>query len=207
MLTAKKNGKLLVTGPTGSLKLPVGRDEIVRLKGEKTKQSDEYERAVTTYQKREKEYEHQIVNLEKVIAEKTAESKASEILAEEISSDCKWILARGVPLIADRIIKSDELAKYMFKLGEAAFDSGRKEGYGEGRAPAAANEKVDHFELYKVDCSAHYAAKRQEYEFLEFAIVRAVEKLSRKGAAVETLKKALGDQDAETEDAGPSHQV
>ncbi|MFS7977030.1 hypothetical protein Hanom_Chr10g00899421 [Helianthus anomalus] len=43
--------------------------------------------------------------------------------------------------------------------------------------------------------------------FFEFAIVRAVEKLSRKGAAVETLKKALGDQDAETEDAGPSHQV
>ncbi|MFS7956061.1 hypothetical protein Hanom_Chr07g00650121 [Helianthus anomalus] len=108
--------------------------------------------------------------------------------------------------IADRIVKSDELAKYMFELGEAAFDSGRKEGYGEGRA-AIANEKVDHSKLYKVDCSAHYAAKRQEYEFLEFAIVRAIEKLSRKGAVVETLKKALGDQDAEAEDPGPSHQV
>ncbi|KAJ0692917.1 hypothetical protein HanPI659440_Chr15g0591321 [Helianthus annuus] len=173
--------------------LKAARDEIVRLKGEKTKQSDEHERAVTSYQKSEKEYEHQIVNLEKVVAEKTAESKPSEILAEEISAECKWILARGVPLIADRILKSNELAKYMFKLGESAFDSGRKEGYGEGRAAAAANEKVDHFELYKVDYSTHYAAKRQEYKFLEFAIVRAVEKLSRKGAAMETLKKALGD--------------
>ncbi|KAJ0694157.1 hypothetical protein HanPI659440_Chr15g0605621 [Helianthus annuus] len=153
-----------------------------------------------------------------VVAEKTAESKASEILAEEINADCKWLLARGVPLvcslviplfsyvssyvvcflvgslqIANRTVKSDELAKYMFELGEAAFDSGRKEGYGEGRAAAMANEKVYHFELYKMDCSAHYTAKRQEYEFLEFAIVRVVEKLSTKGAAVETLKKALGD--------------
>ncbi|MFS8025544.1 hypothetical protein Hanom_Chr16g01476321 [Helianthus anomalus] len=75
------------------------------------------------------------------------------------------------------------------------------------RAASVANEKVDHFELYKADCSAHYVSKRQEYEFLEFAIVRAVEKLSRKGAAMETLKKALGDQDTETEGAGPSRQV
>ncbi|KAJ0702782.1 hypothetical protein HanPI659440_Chr14g0543571 [Helianthus annuus] len=187
--------------------LKAARDEIVRLKGENTKQSDEHERAVVVYQKRENEYEHRLANLEKVVAEKTAESKALEILTEEIMADCKWLLVRGVPLIADRIVKSDELVKYMFELGEAAFDSGRKEGYGEGRAAATANEKVDHFELYKVDCSAHYAAKRQEYEFLKFAIVRAVEKLSRKGSAVETLKKALGYQDAEAVDAGPSHQV
>ncbi|KAJ0463404.1 hypothetical protein HanHA300_Chr14g0515301 [Helianthus annuus] len=167
--------------------LKAARDEIVRLKGEKTKQSDEHERAIAVYQKRENKYEHRLANLEKVVAEKTAESKALEILAEEIMADCKWLLARGVPL--------------------TAFDSGRKEGYGEGRAAAVANEKVDHFELFKVDCSAHYAAKRQEYEFLKFAVVRAVEKLSRKGSAVETLKKALGDQDAEAEDAGPIHQV
>ncbi|KAF5814046.1 hypothetical protein HanRHA438_Chr03g0116731 [Helianthus annuus] len=177
--------------------LKAARDEIVRLKGEKTKQSNEHERAIAVYQKRETEYEHQVANLEMVVAEKTAESKVSEILVEEISADCKWLLARGVPLIADRIVKSDELAKYMFELGKAAFDSGHKEGYGKGRAVATANEKVDHFELYKVDCSAHYASKGQEYEFLKFAIVRAVENLSRKGAAVETLKKALGDQDME----------
>ncbi|KAJ0539207.1 hypothetical protein HanRHA438_Chr08g0354761 [Helianthus annuus] len=114
---------------------------------------------------------------------------------------------RGVPLIADRIVKSDKLAKYMFELGESAFNSGRKEGYAEGRAAAPTNEKVDHFELHKVDCSANYAAKCHEHEFLEFAIVRAVEKLYRKGVAVETLKKALEDQDAETDGAGTSHQV
>ncbi|KAJ0719512.1 hypothetical protein HanLR1_Chr08g0282581 [Helianthus annuus] len=187
--------------------LKAARDEIVRLKGEKAKESDEHERAVVVYQKRETEYEHRIVTLEKVVAEKTAKSKASEILAKEISADCKWLLMRGVPLIADRIVKSDKLAKYMFELGESAFNSGRKEGYAEGRAAAATNEKVDHFELHKVDCSANYAAKCHEHEFLEFAIVRAVEKLYRKGAAVETLKKALEDQDAETDGAGTSHQV
>ncbi|KAJ0715806.1 hypothetical protein HanPI659440_Chr13g0505621 [Helianthus annuus] len=173
------------------------RDEIVRLKGEKTNLSDEHEQAISMYQKRENEYTQRIANLKKIIAEKTAESKASEILAEEVSADCKWLLARSVPFIADRIVKSDELAKYMFELGEAAYRSGRKDVYREGRAAAAVNEKDYHFELYKENCTSAYAAKRQEYEFLEFAIVRAVEKLSRKGGAVETLKKALGDQDPE----------
>ncbi|KAM0052592.1 hypothetical protein Hdeb2414_s0007g00249981 [Helianthus debilis subsp. tardiflorus] len=203
--------------------LKAALDEVVRLKGEKAEESDEYERVVALYQKRESEYERRLADLEKVVAKKTAESKASKILAEEINNKCKWLLACGVPLgcslvipfflydfsfvvhsfswplqIADRIVKSDELAKYMFELGETTYNSGCKDGYGEGRAAAAANEK---------DCTAAYAAKRQEYEFLEFAIVRAVEKLSRKGGAVETLKKALGDQDVETAGAGSNHQV
>ncbi|KAJ0770442.1 hypothetical protein HanPI659440_Chr07g0257471 [Helianthus annuus] len=134
-------------------------------------------------------------------------SARDETVRLKVSADCKWLLARDVPLIADRIVKSDELAKYMFELGEAAYDSGRKEGYGEGRAAVAANEKVDHFDLYKTDCSAQYVFKRREYEFLEFGIVRAVEKLSRKGGAIEILKKALGDQDPKAGDAGPSPQV
>ncbi|KAJ0584523.1 hypothetical protein HanHA89_Chr05g0189591 [Helianthus annuus] len=107
--------------------------------------------------------------------------------------------------IADRIVKSDELATYMFELGEAAYNSGRKEGYAEGRAAAANNVKDYHFELYKEDCIAAYATKRREYEFLEFGIVKAVGKLSRK-ADVETLKKALGDEDVDAGGAGTSHQ-
>ncbi|KAJ0805957.1 hypothetical protein HanPI659440_Chr02g0084211 [Helianthus annuus] len=150
------------------------------------------------YQKKENEYTQRIAKLEKIAAEKIAESKVFEILAEEASADCKWLLARGVPLIVDRIVKSDELANYMFKLGGAAYNSGRKDGYGEGRAAAATNEKDYHFDLYKEDCTAAYAAKHREYEFLEFAIVIAVGKLSRKTDAVETLKKALGEQDVET---------
>ncbi|MFS7968369.1 hypothetical protein Hanom_Chr09g00796611 [Helianthus anomalus] len=145
--------------------------------------------------------------LEKIVTEKTAESKASEILAKEVSADCKWLLARGVPLIVDRIVKSDELANYMFELGGVAYNSGRKDGYGEGRAAVATSEKDYHFDLYKEDCTTAYTDKRREYEFLEFAIVKAVGKLSRKTDAVETLKKALGEQDVETGDAGPSHQV
>ncbi|KAM0061663.1 hypothetical protein Hdeb2414_s0004g00138821 [Helianthus debilis subsp. tardiflorus] len=184
--------------------MKVACDEIVRLKGEKTKQSDEHEQAVAMYQKRENEYTQYITKIEKIVAEKTAESKDSEILAEEVSADCKWLLACGVPLIADRIVKSD---CYTFELGGAAYNSGRKDGYGEGRAADATNEKDYHFDLYKEDCTAAYTAKRQEYEFLEFAIVKAVGKISIKNNAVETLKKALGEQDMETWDAGPSHQV
>ncbi|MFS7983962.1 hypothetical protein Hanom_Chr11g00981021 [Helianthus anomalus] len=53
---------------------------------------------------------------------------------------------------------------------------------------------------------AAYVAKRREYEFIEFGIVKAVEKLSRRANAIEVLKKALGDQDPEAGDAGPNHQ-
>ncbi|MFS7994921.1 hypothetical protein Hanom_Chr12g01111771 [Helianthus anomalus] len=102
--------------------------------------------------------------------------------------------------------KSDELAKYMFELVQAAYNSGQKDGYGEGRAAAMNNEKDYHFELFKEECTAKYAAKRQDYEFIEFGIVKVVEKLSRKVNTVEVLKKALGDQGTDCGDAGPSHQ-
>ncbi|KAJ0608773.1 hypothetical protein HanHA89_Chr03g0112721 [Helianthus annuus] len=192
--------------------MKTARDEIVRLKGEKTKMSmnrsapyvkKERERE----REREREYIQRIAKLEKIASEKAAESEASEILVEEATADCKWLLVRDVPLIADHIVKSDELAKYMFELGEAAYNNGRMDGYSEGMAAVVANEKVDHFDLYKTDCDARYASKRQEYEFLEFAIVKAVGKLSRKTDAVEVLKKALGDQDPEAGGAGSKHQV
>ncbi|KAM0059549.1 hypothetical protein Hdeb2414_s0005g00182641 [Helianthus debilis subsp. tardiflorus] len=146
------------------------------------------------------------VGRQKFVAKKVAESKASEILAEEVTADCKWLLARAVPLISERIAKSDELDKYIFELGQAAYNSGRKDGYGEGRAATASNEKYYHFELYKQDFTAAYTAKRQEYEFIEFGIVKAVEKLSRKANAIEVLRKALDDQGTEGGDAGPSRQ-
>ncbi|KAM0070648.1 hypothetical protein Hdeb2414_s0001g00015561 [Helianthus debilis subsp. tardiflorus] len=95
----------------------------------------------------------------------------------------------------------------MFELGGAAYDSGRKDGYGEGKAAALAKDKDHQFELYKVDCTANYTAKRQEYEFLEFGIIKTIEKLTRKGIAVKTLKKVLEDADVETSGTGTSHQV
>ncbi|KAJ0770539.1 hypothetical protein HanPI659440_Chr07g0258761 [Helianthus annuus] len=182
------------------------RDQIVQLRGDKAKLSDEAEQERALHQKKERKYIECIGKLEKFAAEKVAESKASEILVEETAADCKWLLARAVPQISERIVKSEELAKYMFELGQAAYNSGRKDGYGEGRAAALSNEKDYHFELYKEDCTAAYTAKRREYEFIEFGIVKAVEKLSRKANAVEVLKKALGDENPEGGDAGPSHQ-
>ncbi|KAJ0430839.1 hypothetical protein HanHA300_Chr17g0673641 [Helianthus annuus] len=52
---------------------------------------------------------------------------------------------RAVPLIADRIVKSRELASYMFELGQSGYNSGRKDGYSEGRAAVVNNEKEYHF--------------------------------------------------------------
>ncbi|KAF5787154.1 hypothetical protein HanXRQr2_Chr10g0449631 [Helianthus annuus] len=56
------------------------------------------------------------------------------------------------------------------------------------------------------DCVARYAEKRQEFESLEFGVVKAAEKLSRKPNGVALLKKALDDEDQGTRGAGTSHQ-
>ncbi|KAM0005226.1 hypothetical protein Hdeb2414_s0216g00836431 [Helianthus debilis subsp. tardiflorus] len=68
----------------------------------------------------------------------------------------------------------------MFELDETAYDNGHKDGYGEGRAAAKDKETMSRFDLNKTDCAARYAEKRQEYEFHEFSIVKAVGKLSQK---------------------------
>ncbi|KAF5806534.1 hypothetical protein HanRHA438_Chr05g0231671 [Helianthus annuus] len=186
--------------------LQAQRDAIVRLSGEKKKISDEAEEERVAHQKREQEYIQHIAKLEKFAAEKVGESKPSEILVEEIIADCKWLLARAVPLISEHIAGSEELAKYMYELGEAAYDRGRKEGYAAGRSAVEKKEALKDFDLYKVNCAARYAEKRQEFESLEFAIVKAAGKLSRKPDGIALLKKALGDEDREVGDAGTSRQ-
>ncbi|MFS7976109.1 hypothetical protein Hanom_Chr10g00888581 [Helianthus anomalus] len=186
--------------------LQAQREAIVRMSGEKRKISDEAEQERVAHQKREREYVERIAKLEKFVEEKITENKASEILAGEMSADSNWLLTRAVPLISEHIAKSDELAKYMFDLGQEAYNSGRKDGYGEGRAAAMNNEKDYHFELFKEDCTAKYVAKLRDYEFVEFGIVKAVEKLSHRGNDIEVLKKALGDSGPDGGETGPSHQ-
>ncbi|KAM0072060.1 hypothetical protein Hdeb2414_s0001g00032221 [Helianthus debilis subsp. tardiflorus] len=94
----------------------------------------------------------------------------------------------------------------MYELGEAAYNHGRKEGYAEGRSAVEKKEALKSFYLYKVDYADRYAEKRQEFESLEFAIIKAAAKLSRKPDGLALLKKAFGDEDPEGGDAGPSRQ-
>ena len=108
--------------------------------------------------------------------------------------------------LADRILNSPELARYMFELGGAGYNSGRKNGYAEGRCAAVNNEKDYHFELFKEDCEGAYAAKRREFSMLDFAVVRAAGKLAHKANGVALLKKALGEEgDDDAGGAGSSH--
>ncbi|KAJ0523241.1 hypothetical protein HanIR_Chr10g0491591 [Helianthus annuus] len=194
------------------------RDAIVRLSGEKTKIAEEANQARLAAEKKEKEYVDRIDKLEvlaqqkatecetaqRLLAEKTAECQASEVFAEEVSADSKWLLSRGVPLLADRILHSTELATYMFELGRAAYNSGRKFGYAKGKTAVINKEKDYHFELYKEDCEGAFAAKRKEFSTLEFAVVRAAEKLARKADGVALLKKALGEDGDAAGGAGTS---
>ncbi|MFS8019239.1 hypothetical protein Hanom_Chr15g01401471 [Helianthus anomalus] len=178
------------------------RDAIVRLSGEKKELAEEAHKARLASERKEKEYVDRIDTLEllvkqkvskceaaeKLLAEKTSECAASDGLVEEISADCRWLLSRAVPLLADRIVNSPELATYMYELGQAGYNSGRKYGYSEGRA---------------ADCDGKYATKLKEFSSLEFAVVKAAEKLARKVYGVAALKKALGDAAG---DAGTSRQ-
>ncbi|KAJ0764930.1 hypothetical protein HanPI659440_Chr08g0297721 [Helianthus annuus] len=195
------------------------REAIVQLSGEKKELADEAHQARIASEKREKEYVDRIDKLEilvkqkvseceaaqRLLEEKTSECQASELLVEEVSSDCKWLLPRAVPLLADRIVNSPELATYMFELGQAGYNSGRKYGYSEGKAAAINNEKHHHFELYAENCDGRYAAKRKEFAYLEFAVVKAAEKLARKVDGVALLKKALGNEASAAGGAGTSH--
>ncbi|KAJ0584418.1 hypothetical protein HanHA89_Chr05g0188401 [Helianthus annuus] len=106
--------------------------------------------------------------------------------------------------LADRILNSTELATYMLELGRAGYNSGRKFGFAEGKSAVINKEKDYHFELYKEDCDGAYAAKRKEFSTLEFAVVRAAQKLSRKPDGVALLKKALGEDSNAAGGAGPS---
>ncbi|KAJ0702387.1 hypothetical protein HanPI659440_Chr14g0528931 [Helianthus annuus] len=183
------------------------RDAIVRLSGEKTELAKEAQQARVASEKKEKEYVDRIDKLgvlvqqkvaeceaaQRLLAEKAAECQAAELLVEETSADTRWLLSRGVPLLADRILSSPELATYMFELGGVGYNSGRKFGYAEGKAAVINKEKDYHFELYKEDCDGAYAAKCKAFSTLDFAVVRAAQKLSRKPDGVALLKKALGD--------------
>ncbi|KAF5773756.1 hypothetical protein HanRHA438_Chr13g0602931 [Helianthus annuus] len=204
-LNADRQKDWMTACERSNLELKATRDEVVKVKAERTKESQEYDHLSAAYkekeskvlvaQKNNEEARARIAELEKMVAEQQAQNKTLDLLAKT------WVMT-----IADRFVRSDELAKYMFDLGGAAYDSGRKDGYAEGKAAVLAKEKDDKFELYKVDCAGNYTAKRQEYKFIEFGILKAIKKLTRRGIAVETTMKVLEDNDAETGGAGSSHQ-
>ncbi|KAJ0800181.1 hypothetical protein HanPI659440_Chr03g0100051 [Helianthus annuus] len=47
---------------------------------------------------------------------------------------------------------SEELAKYMLELGGTAYDSGRENGYSEGKAFSLEGKPDSDFELFKSYC-------------------------------------------------------
>ncbi|MFS7921997.1 hypothetical protein Hanom_Chr03g00243461 [Helianthus anomalus] len=130
--------------------LKAARDEVVKVKAEKAKESQEYERLFTVRKEKEAESQARIAALEKTIEEQKSQNKALELLAEDLGGDCKWLLARGIRLIADRLVKSEELVKYMFELSGAAYDSGRKDGYCFGQK--SHKDNVTKSDFCEVEC-------------------------------------------------------
>ncbi|MFS8035013.1 hypothetical protein Hanom_Chr17g01587991 [Helianthus anomalus] len=155
--------------------LKAARDEVVKVKGERDAESRDVERLSALVKKKET----QVVETQKSHVEALARIAELERLSKELGNDCKWLLTRGVPLLADRLVGSEELAKYMIELGGAAYYSGRKDGYAEGKAFANAGTHDEKFELFMEDCAANYATKRHEFGFLEFGIMKDIEKLAR----------------------------
>ncbi|MFS7948129.1 hypothetical protein Hanom_Chr06g00556331 [Helianthus anomalus] len=113
--------------------LTAARDEVIR----------ESEALVT--QRSNKEAHARIAKLKRTIEEQQAQNKTLKLVSQDLGDDYKWLLTHGVPLIADRLMRSEELAKYMFDLGGAAYDKGCKDGYAEGKATSLTKEKDDKF--------------------------------------------------------------
>ncbi|MFS7930084.1 hypothetical protein Hanom_Chr04g00339961 [Helianthus anomalus] len=93
--------------------------------------------------------------------------------------------------LADSLMASEKLAKYMFELGRVAYNSGRKDGYVEGKAFVLEGKANNYFELFKEDCAGHYRNKLKEFGVLELGVMKAIEKLSRKGVVVDVLRTVL----------------
>ncbi|MFS8019587.1 hypothetical protein Hanom_Chr15g01405511 [Helianthus anomalus] len=70
-----------------------------------------------------------------------------ELVSEELREDCKWLLNQGVPI---------ELAKYMLELGDAAYKSGRQDGYADRKVFTLENKQGNDFEWFKEDCMGTY---------------------------------------------------
>ncbi|KAF5759628.1 hypothetical protein HanRHA438_Chr16g0755521 [Helianthus annuus] len=152
--------------------LKAARDEVIRVKGEKDAESREVqhlssiakekEAQAVEAQKSHAEALARVAELQRIVDGQQNQNKALELLSQELGGDCKWLLTRGMPLLADRLVASEEWAKYMFELGGAAYNNGRKNGYAEGKT------------FVKEDCAANYAAKCHEFGFLEFGMVKAI---------------------------------
>ncbi|KAF5817971.1 hypothetical protein HanXRQr2_Chr02g0059321 [Helianthus annuus] len=85
----------------------------------------------------------------------------------------------------------------MFELGGAAYNSGRKDGYAKGKTFVLEGKPDNDFELFEEYCNGHYRSKRKEFGLLEFRLSKAIEKLSRKGVAVDVLRFILEGDDTD----------
>ncbi|MFS7994809.1 hypothetical protein Hanom_Chr12g01110461 [Helianthus anomalus] len=175
-LNAERQEEWTVALARTNCDLKLACDEAVKLKGEKDKASQEVihltaslkekEVQVDTAHKANEEALARIVDLEKAVENHKAQAKASEEVAHELGEDCKWLINRGVPLLANSLMAFEDLAKYLFELSGAAYNSGRKDGYVEGKAFALEGKLDKDFKLFKEDCAGHYRKKRKEFGLL-----------------------------------------
>ncbi|MFS8008464.1 hypothetical protein Hanom_Chr14g01273081 [Helianthus anomalus] len=93
--------------------------------------------------------------------------------------------------LAGTLMVSKDLAKYMFELPGAAYNSDRMDGYAKGKAFALVGKPDNDFKLFKEDCVGHYRNKHKEFGLLEFGVLKAIEKLSQKGVVVDVLRSVL----------------
>ncbi|MFS7967958.1 hypothetical protein Hanom_Chr09g00791931 [Helianthus anomalus] len=151
------------------------RDEVINVTGERDAESREVQRLSTMF----KEKEAQTIEAQKSHAEALA-------------------------CLANRLMASEELAKYMFELGGAAYNSGRKDCYAEGKVFAIEGNQKIALNYSKKIVLVIMLSKHKAFGFLKFSILKAIEKLSRKGVAVVVLRKVLEGGDAKTGGVGPS---
>ncbi|KAJ0640249.1 hypothetical protein HanLR1_Chr16g0613211 [Helianthus annuus] len=98
-------------------------DEVVRVKAERAKESQEFDRISAAYKEKEaesftaqkgnEEARAWIAELEKTVEEQKAQNKTLELLSQDLGDDCKWLLMRDVPLVS-LVVVLTRLTFFMF---------------------------------------------------------------------------------------------
>ncbi|MFS7953458.1 hypothetical protein Hanom_Chr07g00618881 [Helianthus anomalus] len=93
--------------------------------------------------------------------------------------------------LATSLMTFDELARYMVDLSEAAYDNGRKDGFAEGKAFVLDKKNT----IIPLNCTKQTvlsaSVRSQEFDQVEFGILKAIEKMFRKGVTVDVLRIVL----------------
>ncbi|KAJ0443128.1 hypothetical protein HanRHA438_Chr16g0764031 [Helianthus annuus] len=94
-------------------------------------------------------------------------------------------------MLMESICNIPELISSVAELTKAAYKSGRKDGYGEGKSFVVDGRQDKGFDLHMKDCATEYKARQVDFDNPEFGIITNVLQLAHHGNVVDSLKELI----------------